>query len=69
MGAGMHGSAHAWERALALNTWPGAVLRAPNCRIVPNEGYSEEHFDTYVERWAALAALIVQGFQVSSKWR
>ncbi|GAX77422.1 hypothetical protein CEUSTIGMA_g4867.t1 [Chlamydomonas eustigma] len=31
--------------------------------ILPNEGYSEEHFDTFVERWSGLGSLLDQGFK------
>ncbi|KAG1657960.1 hypothetical protein FOA52_004731 [Chlamydomonas sp. UWO 241] len=30
--------------------------------IVPNEGYSEEHFDSFVDRWTTAASLLCSGF-------
>lgn len=31
--------------------------------MLPNEGYSEEHFDAFVERWTSMTHLLIQGFK------
>ena len=34
-------------------------------RVLPNEGYNEEHFDKFIERWQGLATVLGQGLRVS----
>lgn len=33
--------------------------------ILPNEGYSEEHFDAFVDRWTSMTSLLISGFRPS----
>ena len=33
--------------------------------VLPNEGYNEEHFDKFIERWQDLATVLGQGLRVS----
>lgn len=45
------------------------LLRHPlyclvHCSVLPNEGYDEQYFDAYVDRWCQTAKNVTDGLQV-----